>query len=74
MEVDDNVATCSKMLLDETILPGDNATATSDEDDATAAAATAANAAIPTSFGDMLQHIDGIRSYVCTCNARKDVL
>lgn len=69
VEVDDNIATSSE-LLDETILPVANATVTSAKDDA----AAAAHAAIPTSFGNMLWHIDGIRSYFCTRNATKDVL
>ncbi|KAL1487095.1 hypothetical protein MTO96_046674 [Rhipicephalus appendiculatus] len=74
VEADDNVATCGELSLDEAIaeeFPGAEATATSDEDDA---AATAADAAVPTSFADMLRHMDGIRSYVCTRDATEDVL
>ncbi|KAH7974509.1 hypothetical protein HPB49_016353 [Dermacentor silvarum] len=74
VEADDNVAVCSELSLDDAIaeaLP-DADTATSDED--AAAAADAADVAVPTSFADMLRHIDGIRSYVCTREATEDVL
>lgn len=74
VEADDDVAVCSELSLDDAIaeaLP-DADTATSDEDDA--AAADAADVAVPTSFADMLRHIDGIRSYVCTREATEDVL
>ncbi|KAL1474557.1 hypothetical protein MTO96_037877 [Rhipicephalus appendiculatus] len=67
VEADDNVATCGELSLDEAIaeeFPNADATATSDKDDA----------AVPTSFADMLRHMDGIRSYVCTRNAMEDVL
>ncbi|KAH7976937.1 hypothetical protein HPB52_021750 [Rhipicephalus sanguineus] len=73
VEADDDVAVCSELSLDDAIaeaLP-DADTATSDEDDAVAAAA--ADVAVPTSFDDMLRHIDGIRNYVCTCKATEDV-
>ncbi|KAL1434120.1 hypothetical protein MTO96_011773 [Rhipicephalus appendiculatus] len=74
VEADNNVATCGELSLDKAItkeFPSADATAASDKDDA---AATAADAAVPTSFADMLQHIDGTRSYVCTRDATEDVL
>ncbi|KAL3203746.1 hypothetical protein MRX96_041763 [Rhipicephalus microplus] len=59
VEADDNVATCRELSLDEAVaeelLCGD-ATATLHKDDA-----AAADTAVPTSFANMLQHIDGIR-------------
>ncbi|KAH6922664.1 hypothetical protein HPB50_017473 [Hyalomma asiaticum] len=74
VEADDDVAICGELSLDDAIaeaLPDADTTATSDEDEDDAAAAADA---VPTSFADMLRHIDGIRSYVCTREATEDVL
>ncbi|KAH6921203.1 hypothetical protein HPB50_027810 [Hyalomma asiaticum] len=74
VEADDDVAICGELSLDDAIaeaLPDADTTATSDEDEDAAAAAADA---VPTSFADMLRHIDGIRSYVCTREATEDVL
>ncbi|KAL3221090.1 hypothetical protein MRX96_029647 [Rhipicephalus microplus] len=71
VEAHDSVATFGELSLDEAVteeLSGD-ATATSDEDDA-----AAADSAAPTLFANILRHIDGIRSYVCTCDTTEDVL
>ncbi|KAH8009847.1 hypothetical protein MRX96_000805 [Rhipicephalus microplus] len=69
-EAEDNVATCGKLSLDKAVtekLLGGDATATSDEDDA-----AAADSAVPMLFADM--HVNGIRSYICTCDATEDML
>ncbi|KAH6923759.1 hypothetical protein HPB50_005953 [Hyalomma asiaticum] len=61
VEADDDVAICGELSLDDVIaeaLPDADTTATSDEDDAAAAAD-----AVPTSFADMLRHIDSISLY-----------
>ncbi|KAH8036259.1 hypothetical protein HPB51_021930 [Rhipicephalus microplus] len=60
VEANDNVASCGELWLHESVteeLLGGNTTATSNEDNA-----AAADSAVPTSFADMLVHIDGIRS------------
>ncbi|KAH6934882.1 hypothetical protein HPB50_001583 [Hyalomma asiaticum] len=74
VEADDDIAICGELSLDDAIaeaLPDADTTATSDKDEDDAAAAADA---VPTSFADMLRHIDGIRSYVCTRKATEDVL
>ncbi|KAK8773168.1 hypothetical protein V5799_012300 [Amblyomma americanum] len=73
MEADDNIAICGELSLDDAIaeaLPSADTTATSDEDNADATEAVP----VPTTFAEVLRHIDGIRNFICSRDTAEDLL
>ncbi|KAK8782047.1 hypothetical protein V5799_016612 [Amblyomma americanum] len=73
VEADDNVAICVEVSLDDAIaeaLPSADTTAKSDEDNNDATDAVP----VPTTFAEVLRHIDGILNFICSRDAAEDLL
>lgn len=73
VEADDNVVICGEVSLDDAIdeaWPTADTAVTSDEDDDVATHAVP----VPTTFAKVLQHIDSIRNFICSCDATEDLL
>ncbi|KAK8755107.1 hypothetical protein V5799_002189 [Amblyomma americanum] len=69
----DDVAICGEVSLDDAIaeaLPRADTTATSDEDNDDATDAVP----VPTTFAEVLRHIDSIRNFICSRDAAEDLL
>lgn len=73
VEADDNVAICGELSLEDAVdeaLTRAETTVTSDEDDDSTDVAVP----VPTTFADVLRHIDGIRNYICSCDDTENLL
>ncbi|KAK8783537.1 hypothetical protein V5799_010099 [Amblyomma americanum] len=73
VEANDNVAICGEVSLDDAIeeaLPSADTTAASDEGNGDATDAVP----VPTTFAEVLRHIDDIRNFICSHDAAEDLL
>ncbi|KAK8771180.1 hypothetical protein V5799_025575 [Amblyomma americanum] len=73
VEADNNVAICGEVSLDDAIaeaLPSADITATSNEDNDDTTDAVP----VPTTFAEVLRHIDGIRNFICSSDAAEKLL
>ncbi|KAK8772797.1 hypothetical protein V5799_012667 [Amblyomma americanum] len=73
VEADDNIAICGEVSLDDAIeeaLPSADTTATSDKDNDDATDAVP----VPTTFVEVLGHIDGTRNFICSRDPAENLL